>query len=202
MTRLHVLALAACAIAVPAVLASAGPPPTEDGWYVSLDACPFECCTYRDWVAESDTAVYRGARSSEEVGAIRAGQTVEALGGNVYVAPVPVEVTYATTMGPLQLDVGETFYLLDYLGEGYRRVWHSGKPAEFETYEMRDPDAAVTSRTTNYRSCEAPSDRCWWRIAPEHRRQAAEWWVRLRLPDGREGWSSAPGNFSNTDACG
>lgn len=199
--RLVTIALAVCTLAASSSLAMAGGPPTEDGWYVSLDACPFECCTYRDWTAKSDTAVYRHARGTEEVAAVRAGQTVEALGGNVYVVPVPVEVTYATTIGPLQLDVGETFYLLDYIGEGFQHVWYSGKTAEFETYEIWDPDRAGLGATSHYRSCETPSDRCWWRIAPEHRRQATEWWAHLRLPGGREGWIATPENFTNKDAC-
>lgn len=194
--------LAVCALVASGSPAMAGGPPTEDGWYVSLDACPFECCTYRDWIAESDTAIYGQARGTEEVGAVRAGQTIEALTGNVYVVPVPAEVTHKTIIGPLQFNVGETFYLLDYLGEGHQRVWLSGELAEFETSEMWDPDAIATSRIASYRSCGTPSDRCWWRIAPEHRRQPAEWWVRLRLPDGREGWISSPENFSNKDACG
>ncbi len=200
--RLFTTALAIYALTASGAPAMAGGPPTEDGRYVSLDACPFECCTYRDWIAESDTAVFESARSTVEVATVRAGQTVEALTGNVYVVPVPVEVTRKTTVDSLRFDVGETFYLLDYLGEGYQRVWLAGKPAEFDSSEMWDPDAIVTSHSASYGSCETSSDRCWWRIAPEHRRQPAEWWVRLRLPDGTEGWISSPENFSNKDACG
>ncbi|MDH3231306.1 MAG: hypothetical protein OEN55_16060 [Alphaproteobacteria bacterium] len=200
--RLITIALAACTLAASGSLAMAGEAPTEDGWYVSLDACPFECCTYRDWVAESDTTIYGNARGTIGISVVRAGQTVEAKTGNVYVVPVPVEVAYETTIGPLQFGVGETFYLLDYLGEGYQRVWLADEPTEFDTSEMWDPDTIMTDLAARYLSCETPSDRCWWRIAPEHRRQATEWWVLLRLSDGTEGWSSAPENFSNKDACG
>lgn len=207
--RLHILTLAVCALAAPAT-AAGDKPPLKDGWYVSRDACPGECCVYRDWIAESDTVLYAAAQSSKQIGTIPAGQTVEALTGDVYVIPVPVEViheaiVYETTDAePLQFSVGETLYVLDYLSEGYQSVWRDGGITELSTdfIGMVTPNGLAAKNHISYQSCTASSESCWWRIAPEHLRQPTEWWVWLRLPGGETGWISSPEKFSNKDSCG
>lgn len=39
-------------------------------------------------------------------------------------------------------------------------------------------------------------------ILPESERKQNEWWVKIKLPDGREGWTDQASKFDGRDACG
>lgn len=184
--------------------AGAAGPPLDDGWYVVRGACPFECCVYRTWRATAATTLHAAPRAPETVGRVAAGESLLAVTGIVYVRPVPVEVIrdHADSNGT-RLERGERFQLLDYQGEGIHRIWLNGETRFLDALDLYalDPETQRTD-VTRFGSCEANSPACWWRIAPEERKQHMEWWIRLRADDGTEGWSAQPENFADKDACG
>lgn len=196
------LALLLAVFGAPTSAEPAGPP-LEDGWYVRLGACPFEGCVYRDWTVERDTVLYSQERGNTQIGMARKGDTVQAITGNLYVVPVPVDVTHDhVDRDGLRLESGQRFHLLDYVGEGYHHVWLDGKEHQFRALYMYVKEDYRTD-VSRFQTCEAPSALCWWKIAPEHRRQLTEWWVQIVLPDGTVGWTSEPEeNFGNMDEYG
>ena len=173
-------------------------PINATGYFVDQGACPFECCVYRTWTVLMDTVLYE----SEEFGTVAAvapaGELVEGVSGAVYTKPVPVEVTHEHS--PIipggREAVGERFYLLTYLGEGFNRVWFKGRLFDVSIAPM------LTHVPHRFVSCDKPSFHCWWYIAPEHRRRQSAWHVKVRLHDGVEGWTDQADNFGNKDACG
>jgi hypothetical protein len=57
-------------------------------FYVDKGACPFECCTYRDWGTEKTTKLYAEPKTSSPVtGAVEKGTTVKAKTGEVHTKP-------------------------------------------------------------------------------------------------------------------
>ncbi len=195
---------------VAAVEMAASAPPLEDGWYVDHGACPFEGCAYRTWTVERDTMLVDRPRGNSPVGTAPVGSIVEGLTGVVYTRPVPVDVAHpidfnmfdyaARSVRTVRLDVGDRLYLLTYEGEGFHRVWYDGRPISAETLDMWDVPPSDVGWA--FSSCANPSAGCWWRIAPDHRLQAVEWWAQIRLPDGTTGWTSEIGNFGDIDALG
>ncbi len=70
------------------ILAAAQPPAAPPVPYVDEGACPFECCTYRDWIAEAPfqaVAYWRpdGADRRKPVFSIAKGERVTAMSGVV-----------------------------------------------------------------------------------------------------------------------
>lgn len=186
------LSVLAFALILASGAASGAPPapslaPAAPSVHVEKGACPFECCVYRAWVTTAETTVYaRPDRSSRVVGVLRAGATVNATTGEVHSRAARFIVT--RPHGPY--GPGDVLWVYTYLGEGRFRVWWNGAMRE-EDLEF-SPYGGSTGRR-----CEDP--RCWGRLEGELR---FVWWVKVRSPDGWEGWSDRPDHFGNKDACG
>ncbi len=181
--------------------ASDNSPPLSDGWYVDEGACPFEGCAYdRDWHAAVATDLYDGPRGTRRVATVSEGGTVRAMGGIVFTRPIPVTVVFANiietysytrkSMYVRELHPGEQLYLLTYEGEGFNIAWLDGQRVSLSIVPMHDVSIH------RFRSCETPSTDCWWAIPEDRRERDSEWWIRLRLPDGTEGWTREAENFS------
>lgn len=166
---------------------AAGPPmPYEDP-----GACPFECCTYREWDVVKEVAVHRSRSEKSPVSyRLAAMDKVTALTG-VVVTTRPGVVTVAkaakmnftvkTPSGPQGLTVpaGGRFYLLHYLGEGYFKIWYEGHVFSQEVFDP-DPDGVFHTQSR-------PQD---------------QWWAQLRNAKGQVGWAQVNGAFTNIDGCG
>lgn len=101
----------------------------RNDYYTAEKACPFECCGYGNWTFLKPTRLLRHAPGDDSIGFIAAGQTVHVDSGFVSLRPTGMAIV--TNMRTLTFDkpaekppikVGDTLYLLDYLGEGYRNV--------------------------------------------------------------------------------
>ena len=165
--------------------------------YVDHGACPFECCTYRDWTSDaalSAMAGYEGTEAGKTIFRIAKGERVTGMTGVVMVTRPGV----ARVVEPMSLDVysrrfpqapretvhfnrGDTIHLLTPLGEGAMSAWANGRLLEeIDTGEFR-------SRAT----VDHPP--------------AYEWWAKVRNTHGRVGWVRMDGKsrtFSGVDACG
>ena len=155
---------------VPASAATAPPNP-----YIDKGACPFECCTYRDWKATKPITRLDQPNGKKRVAQISAGSTVHAVTGEVISAPTAIVARQAYADSPIRK--GDTFYFLHYAGEGYSLVWYKGK-----TFDVDLDQSGATP--------EGPPD------------GGAAWWAQIRIPDGKSGWVRVNDQFENQDSCG
>lgn len=102
--------------------------------YVSPDACPFECCTYREWTARSSVTLYDKAQGRAS-GKINKGERVQGLTGQVITHPLAFRIASEQDGIP----AGATVYLLHPLGEGVWRVWYEGKVHDIELDVAEEP---------------------------------------------------------------
>ena len=153
--------------------------------FVSEGACPFECCTYREWTVEraTDTRVERkeGAPVSFT---LRPGDKVQALTGALIVnkagrARAPRDMK----LEDLMLRSGDEVSVLHPLGEGFWLVWKDGKTASAQANERPSGRAVGEPELL---LLEKPD---------------FTWWVLVRPMQGRPGWSDQPEHFGNKDRC-
>lgn len=184
-------------LAIP-VVAFAGetPPLDENGWFLNEGDCPFECCIYREWHVEQDTPILSKPFGTEEIDIARKGEIIEGITGIVYSKPVLFEVIKDTELeyniGPFKR--GDKFYLLAYAGEGFVSAWYQGNIILIDAY------AIVDEIDGPYYPCDPDKNSCWWWVEPGSRREN-DWWAKIRLPGGAEGWAR-PNNFGNIGGCG
>jgi hypothetical protein len=93
--------------------------------FVDVGACPFECCTYRRWTVEKETALLDRPNGKRVVVSLSKGDVVTGLTGEVISVPIPVKTDRDIPETPIK--AGDTFYVLHYDGEGYWKVWFRGK---------------------------------------------------------------------------
>ena len=194
--------LAAITLQASGGLAQGPPLPYED-----RGACPFECCTYRDWTAEIPLTAYEShdpRAPKTAVFTIAAGERVTAMTGlvrtivageAVVTAPTSVDVlSHKFPMNraeTLTFEPGDRVYLLAPRGEGWMSGWYRGRVLD-------EFDATMFGRTEDCekrRRCTGTIER-----APE-----IDWWVRIRNARGRIGWVLMPRAkraFNGPDACG
>lgn len=188
------LALAAL-LAAPA--AGATPSAATDGppaVYVDRSACPFECCYYGTWAVLKAADLY-DKPDGKRIGTLQPGEDAEALDGEMHVVPAEATVVYAyiDAQGHAY-NVGETVYLLSYLGQGYQRVWYQGRL-------IRQYLGRLDERGALLDGCSPPSEDCWLRLAEDHGDQDV-WWARLRTAAGKAAWAKVEdGVFGNVDSC-
>ena len=100
--------------------------------YVDKGACPFECCTYREWVARTDVTLLDSPNGKSVVGRIKKGERVLALTGEVH--SVPLRIIAQQDYHDAGVKAGDTIYILHYEGEGYYKVWHGGNVVDVEGF--------------------------------------------------------------------
>jgi hypothetical protein len=145
-------------------------------------ACPFECCTYREWTATSPIPLFAAERDrSQVVDTIPAGARFRALGGNVHVTGLELVIltdtlrTWTSAVdgstsppGERQFLPGDTLVVLDYVGEGFYNIWYDGEVRQVEWFWWERQDGSSPAR-----------------VVGEHE---TEWWVRAETEDGAVGW--------------
>ncbi|MBS1969445.1 MAG: hypothetical protein JSU04_04025 [Bdellovibrionales bacterium] len=112
---------------LPRTLIAANAPPKI---FVDKGACPFECCTYREWTTEKDTDLFDSVDGKKKVGKAKKGEKVTALTGEVHTIPMKVKT-----------NEGKELYVLTSQGEGFWKVWEDGKVVEnvTETWQTEKP---------------------------------------------------------------
>ena len=98
--------------------------------YIDKGACPFECCTYREWVARTYVTLLDSPNGKKVVGQINKGERVLALTGEVH--SVPVRVIAQQDYPEAKIKAGDTVYILHYEGEGFWKAWHDGTVVDVE----------------------------------------------------------------------
>ena len=146
-------------------------------------ACPFECCVYGEWKADSAIPVHQQARAGDVAGfSIPAGTSFQADSGFIYVTGIALAIVTDTinteTSEPRPwLFPNDTLVLLEYLGEGYYNAWRRGEVVEQvpSFYEGQGYTVGEYAR---------------------------EWWVHV-THEGRRGWILMDkAEVSGADACG
>ncbi len=163
--------------------------PPDD--YVAWKACPFECCRFGTWSVLADTALYDRPGGTRVVGRAIKGERVEALTGEVHLRPLPVRVRYGPP-GGFPAAEGSIVFLLNYLGEGYGRVWVNGGIVDAEILSVQE-------------HCAFPKAACWGEFvnpADAGRERAGVWWVQVKTADGAAGWTKEVERFGGMDGCG
>lgn len=181
-------------IAAPAVTPE--PQATLDRWRAKLPegalmrcgACPFECCVYGAWRAESTIPLVStpGEAPSASSRGLEPGTAFQADSGHVRVTGLAlVAVTeWVAPMPQRRLEPGDTLVLLDYVGEGFHSAWLEG-----EFVEVSDFWSSATDRPRGA-------------VIGEH---SSEWWVHATSEGGTSGWFRADGpgvEIAGADACG
>ena len=154
-------------------------------------ACPFECCTYGDWTTTAETTVYEEPDPGSAQRTLPAGTRVESATGFVLLREIGVAVARDTVRmytedGAERLAAaGDTLFVLDNVGEGFRRVWHEGSVLQTDAVSGFVPEGRVPAAE----------------VLVEPRQ---EWWAEVQTADGREGWlwmDNTP-RMEGADACG
>lgn len=161
--------------------------------YKSIGACPFECCTYGEWGTEEAIQLHEAIGSTKIIAEVPAGHRVVALTGEVWLEPEP----YVALKENGVLKPGDVIFFLDYEGEGAWNLWFKGSlnpKLAFNDVPHMFLYEECTSNNQGPRACSLR------KLYPE-KKFRYEWWVKVRTPDGKEGWVVNTGQFSNTDSC-
>lgn len=157
--------------------------------FVQKDVCPFECCTYRDWAAKQNTALYSTWKRSgrKAIGSVGKGEKVQATTG-VVVTYRPSRYRALQNDPRMELSIGDEFPVYAYLGEGVFDFWNKGK-----FYE----DGISTES-----KCGEPTSE----FAPAFcivNKGEIEWWAQIKTKSGKIGWVwMDKAKFDKVDACG
>jgi hypothetical protein len=154
------------------------------------NACPFECCVYRDWTPTGEVALRPRPSHTEAAGTvIPANQTFTADSGFVRVTGISlVEVTDTVVAEPgvaATFLPGDTLVVLDYVGEGHFNVWDGERVREVGGFWGAEvwPSSGILIGGERY---------------------AREWWVHATTRAGDKGWFNADSvaRLRGADACG
>jgi len=169
--------------------ATSGPPiPYED-----IGACPFEGCTYRDWIANGPVTLRTDRRSDSPIAfTLAKGDHVQAITG-IVITTKPGRVTFRTagamssSGGMLRVRPGDTLYLLTYHGEGEFTAWFKGRLYDFVDGSEFSDGRCGRGRVCNGTVVEKPQ---------------SVWWIRIRSTRGLTGWTREAEKFDNKDRFG
>jgi len=150
--------------------------------YIARGACPFEGCSYGVWEVLKEVPVYEKPSSgSVETGRLHPGEIIAATTGDVHVIPGRARATGTPHSSAEMLDPEKEIYILDYIGEGYSRVFQDGAFAEVKIARSKNQ----CDRDPNMRYC-------WAEVLEE---PVVNWWVSVESAKGGfKGWVSMQGN--------
>lgn len=146
--------------------------------YEDHGACPFECCTYRQWTVKTRTLIRQDRNaSSPAIFTLQRGERVTGMTGVVITTQSgQARALKPASIGGMKVRPGEVVYLLTYAGEGSYNVWYKGKVEEI-AIEGDDVFKLI-------------------------REPQSVWWVKVRNRKGQIGWTNLTRNFDGMDACG
>lgn len=182
------------AILIPLTSSAQTRPPLP---YEDAGACPFECCTYGEWVVNKRTAIHRSRNNnSPVVFTVAPGDRVRGVTGVVITTKAgEIKITRAitiqaysdrgTTARTIQARPGDIIYLLTSEGEGSYKAWYKGQLITINAIDVMEQNQRGSA---GYGS----------RIPPT----TSTWWMQIRNRQGQTGWTVEAGNFDNKDGCG
>src|SRR5262249_12731909 len=144
-------------------------------------ACPFECCTYREWAVRAATVFYKDRTTNSPIAfRSRPGEKVTGLTGVVITLKLGKAIikktgTLAEGKNVVRVKQGEELYLLNYVGEGYYKFWLRGGIYPEQMEGGNDMVRLLSKPQT-------------------------EWWVKVKDGQGRIGWSKQTNHFDGMDA--
>jgi hypothetical protein len=180
--------LALCVSGCGRTAKQAGPPiPFDDN-----GACPFQCCTYREWSVDWDTDI-RSDRHDEAPLAFHAAlnETVQALTGVVTTTKAGrASASRDVRVGANHLLVpkGRPIYLLRNVGGGDWKIWVDGV---IDQQYIPSQGYCVGDKQS--------SDECAITVTDQ---PEVVWWAKVQNARGQEGWTREVEHFGNIDACG
>lgn len=169
-------------------------------------ACPFECCTYGTWIAETPVPLQAFRADTAPVRTVlRPGASFRAVDGEVWVLTPGLAVLRPGALERWEADrsvpspdsarapARDTVLLLDPSGEGVWRVWDGRAIRKAGPLLTPDPGEAEEPRDS------LPG----WAEGRVSRRPETRWWVRVEASDGTRGWVEMEGvRVTGADACG
>ncbi len=167
-------------------VAATGPAPSP---YEDNGACPFECCTYREWETREDVSLLTDPKvDASVISKIPKLTKVRAITGKV-VTTRPGQ--FRVTVGRQSYKNNDIIYIYTYLGEGVYRTWYKG--------EMLDLDLGCCS-DGSIPNCYTKNDiDCWGKIIIN---PVSTWWAQIETVDRHVGWTKDTDKFDNQDSCG
>jgi hypothetical protein len=156
--------------------------------YYDHGACPFECCTYREWTATTETMLRKDFNdSSPVVGTVKSQEQVRGLTGVVITTKAgTVKILKVLSLhredgkGQVALKPGDIVYNLHYVGAGYDKLWFKGQLLVDQT------DIRKAGKTE------------WWEVIDL---PTWVWWAKVQKPSGEIGWTRELKNFQHIDKC-
>ena len=107
--------------------------------FSDVGACPFECCTYRQWTAKKETILYKQMRDGSPVAfKIARREKVTGLTGVVITSQagkVKALKDFTFENAKVKIKSGDIFYTLTYRGEGFFLISYKGKRFEEEVFD-------------------------------------------------------------------
>ena len=173
-----------------ATITTVAMPASAESVHVEMGACPFECCQYGRWRADSAVVLYaRRDTASEHIGDVPRGMVVRALTGAVHVRPGRLVLRRSLDSG---FAAGDTLAIHSYVGEGHWRVRRAGTRDSLVDRPLQSTDTACLSSGTRPARCDGEL-----LYAP-----VQVWWARIQLQNAVAGWTPRADLFAGADACG
>jgi hypothetical protein len=161
-------------------------------------ACPFECCTYREWTTHKPTTVHSDRSLKSPVNfRLKPGEPVTGLTGVVVTRKpgrtvIDRPVTLECGSEKVEAKPHEVLSLLHYEGEGYFKFKFRGAicVGEIPFPVKREKKFGVLGDAREIRTYLHTE------TVPE-----TIWWVQVKNSDGKVGWTNEPAHFEHMDAC-
>lgn len=163
--------------------------------YYDWGACPFECCTYKEWTATRNLNAYKRRSEKSPISFhVKKGRSVRGLTGVVIttkygitkiIKPIQIGYTPDGKLPELSLQPGEVVYTLHYQGEAYDLFWYKGKAYSDQISLPKD----AWGTPPNLQALQIIS------------RPSYEWWAVIQDKDGNIGWTKETDAFAHIDAC-
>jgi hypothetical protein len=160
--------------------------------YVDEGVCPFEGCTYREWIAQEDNQIHESMdENSPVIFTVKKGEKVTGITGTVLTTQYGEgEVLKdAPIYGGPAIKKGDRIQIINHVGEGYMKIKYNGQIYEAQIL-VPDPSYDINSTRDNEII-----------YIKETQKLETEWWVKIKNSQGQEGWTKNT-NFANMDSLG
>lgn len=162
----------------------------DEKLYIAKGACPFECCTYRNWNAKRNVSLLKEPnKNSAQVGIVQQGLEVQALTGEIHIIPSKFIFTKSHWSG---YQAGNVIWILHNAGEGEYKIWNGVKESHAVFFAPGDGNSLQCDLEWHPINCSGNLKRP----------LKSEWWVKIQLPTGVVGWTNQSTAFGNKDSCG
>lgn len=135
--------------------------------YIDFDHCPGEGCQLGEWTTSEPITIFEKPNGDNKIGEISAGETFNAITGNVYLTPLEIIVNESIyvydSIGSMELEPGRKYYVLSNIGEGHSKIWVNGR--------------IMISSNSPYNDSQ-------------------KWWVEITTKNGEKGWILYPESSS------